>query len=173
MNGWLDLEFGWSFHKKKELLYPHRAEGLEGRAKTVLLTLSSPQEQTPRRGWLTSSQEGRRKTSRNSALTSSFANLSDLQQAFSALASLVSRNSLNSGPWNRQAALGPPFSHNQQVRRMRVLGRAPKVSPPDMWSFSSPDQDHLLRCQLVETSCPGPGKSTSPTPFPRLEAILV
>lgn len=33
------------------------------------------------------------------SVTSSFANLSDLQQAFSALMSLVSRNSLNSGLW--------------------------------------------------------------------------
>lgn len=32
-------------------------------------------------------------------VTSSFANLSDLQQAFSALMSLVSRNSRNSGLW--------------------------------------------------------------------------
>ena len=49
-------------------------------------------------------QEGRGKTIRTRVLTSSFANLSDLQQAFSALVSFVSRNSLNSGPWNRPKA---------------------------------------------------------------------
>lgn len=63
----------------------------------VLPTLKAPPKQNPTEAG-TGSQEDRRKAVRNRTLTSSFANLSDLQQAFSALVSLVSRNSLNSGP---------------------------------------------------------------------------
>lgn len=63
----------------------------------VLPTLNSPQNRTRQR-LANRRHEDRSKTVRNRTLTSSFANLSDLQQAFSALVSLVSRNSLNSGP---------------------------------------------------------------------------
>ena len=127
---WLTRPKVWmEFPQEERAPYQHKAEGSEGQ-RWCFPVLNSPQEQTLQEKAI---REGRRKI-RNHALTSSFANLSDLQQAFSALVSLVSRNSLNSGPWNRQDI--PPLyllllkglQPQEVVGGIEGLGRAPQRS---------------------------------------------